>query len=98
VQGKVTRIESQGKWVRDGQVKIRGFRVEVGEIESVLERQGSIRSAVVTARANGDGEKELVAYIVGSEEMNLTEVQWYLRRELPSYMIPVTICGWKRCR
>jgi acyl carrier protein len=95
---RMYRTGDLGRWLpegniefigrRDGQVKIRGFRVEVGEIESVLERQGSIRSAVVTARANGDGEKELIAYIVGSEELNLTEVQWYLRRELPSYMIP----------
>ena len=59
------RIEYVGRG--DGQVKIRGYRVEVGEIEAALMSHGSVREAVVAAREAEDGEKRLVAYVVGAE-------------------------------
>ncbi|HEY6309932.1 MAG TPA: non-ribosomal peptide synthetase [Streptosporangiaceae bacterium] len=46
------------------QVKIRGYRVELAEIESVLARYRGLAHAVVVARAVGDGEKRLIAYVV----------------------------------
>jgi amino acid adenylation domain-containing protein len=48
----------------DHQVKIRGFRVELGEIESALNRHPAIRESVVLAQDTSDGGKRLVAYIV----------------------------------
>jgi acyl-CoA synthetase (AMP-forming)/AMP-acid ligase II len=48
----------------DQQVKIRGYRVETEEIESVLGEHSGVRECVVTARSNGTGEKQLVAYVV----------------------------------
>ena len=47
----------------DHQVKIRGFRIELGEIENQLCRLADIDSAVVVAKANDLGDKQLVAYM-----------------------------------
>ncbi|MFT8717724.1 amino acid adenylation domain-containing protein [Gluconobacter potus] len=63
-------IEFLGR--RDQQVKVHGYRVELGEIESLLERHSDVRQAVVVAV--GDREKRLVAHVVldGSGERFFT--------------------------
>ncbi|WP_399929601.1 amino acid adenylation domain-containing protein [Streptomyces kanamyceticus] len=49
----------------DDQVKIRGFRVEPAEVETALTRHPGVdRAAVVATRAERDGERQLVAYVV----------------------------------
>jgi amino acid adenylation domain-containing protein len=90
-----------GKWTEDGvveflgrrdaQVKIRGYRVELGEIEAALLSSDKISSAVVIARSNAGGEKELAAYIVGSEDLDVPGIRARLGRTLPGYMRPAHI-------
>lgn len=48
----------------DDQVKIRGHRIEPAEIESVLARHESVSEVTVVARADNNGDRRLVAYLV----------------------------------
>ncbi len=71
----------------DFQVKIRGFRVELGEIESVLEKHPAVAQAVVIAR-EASGGKQLVAYVIAAGGVAAAELRDYLKRQLPEYMVP----------
>ena len=92
------RTGDLARWLPDGnieylgrideQVKIRGFRIELGEIESALRKIEGIKDAAVIAREDSEGDKELCAYIVSEEEININEVKEDIRKELPEYMIP----------
>ncbi|MEV0125852.1 AMP-binding protein [Streptomyces sp. NPDC050703] len=77
----------------DDQVKIRGFRVEPGEVEAVLTRHPAVdRAAVVAARADADGERQLVAYVVPGGDRSLPPSEAALRahaeRQLAEYLVP----------
>ena len=73
----------------DFQVKIRGFRVELGEIESALNRNPAIRESVVIALDEDGFDKRLAAYVVPSGvALTVTELREYLRPRIPEYMIP----------
>ena len=73
----------------DHQVKVRGFRIELGEIEAVLCRHSQVREAIVVSREDGaNGDKRLVAYVVGELEAATSELRRYLSQHLPEYMIP----------
>ncbi|HEX9987857.1 MAG TPA: amino acid adenylation domain-containing protein [Chloroflexia bacterium] len=78
----------------DHQVKLRGFRIELGEIEAVLAQYPSVRDVVVIARERQDaqGDKLLIAYIVGDprrgQPPTSSELRQYLREKLPDYMVP----------
>ncbi|WP_214226451.1 amino acid adenylation domain-containing protein [Pedobacter sp. B4-66] len=73
---------------KDNQVKIRGFRVELGEIEHVLHHFEHLESAVVLAKDNKDGKKELIAYVVPLQAFDKTAAIDHLKVKLPEYMIP----------
>jgi len=73
---------------KDGQVKIRGYRIELGEIERALQEYRLAEGAVVLARTIMNGEKELVAYIVSKEDLNVTGIRTHLSKTLPAYMVP----------
>ena len=70
----------------DDQVKIRGFRIELGEIEQQLLRIEGVTGAVVLAREDMPGDKRLVAYISGTDD--IVALTTALRRTLPDYMLP----------
>jgi arthrofactin-type cyclic lipopeptide synthetase B len=92
----------RGRWLADGtieflgrtdfQVKIRGFRVELGEIETRLAYCAGVREAVVLAREDVPGEKQLVAYLVAEEgiALSVVDLRESLSRQLPDYMVPAT--------
>ena len=74
----------------DGQVKIRGFRVEPGEIEAALHGLPEVKEAIVTARLDGTGQKQLVAYVVARTGMaqDAAGLRQRLLEVLPEYMVP----------
>ncbi|CAM5410439.1 non-ribosomal peptide synthetase [Streptomyces spiroverticillatus] len=72
----------------DTQVKLHGHRLELGEIETALERLPSVRRAAVTV--DGEGARaRLVGYL---EQLGTpaapAELRELLRRTLPAYAVP----------
>jgi amino acid adenylation domain-containing protein len=78
---------------KDLMVKIRGYRVEIEEVERTLVEHMQVKAAGVKAWDRDNGDKYLAAYIVkGNDcELRVEEVQSYLRKTLPDYMIPSVI-------
>jgi 3-oxoacyl-(acyl-carrier-protein) synthase/acyl carrier protein len=72
----------------DDQVKLNGFRIELGEIESILARVEGICQAVVTVREDRPGDKRLVAYYTGSQDLTSTALLQVLKNSMPDYMVP----------
>ncbi|MER9871335.1 amino acid adenylation domain-containing protein [Mesorhizobium sp. M0136] len=81
----------------DDQVKIRGFRIEPGEIAARLIEHAWVRDAVVVARADRAGAKQLVAYVVCAAEAGGQDeyagalagaLRAHLGARLPDYMVP----------
>ncbi|GGH50431.1 hypothetical protein GCM10008014_15540 [Paenibacillus silvae] len=102
-EGLNTRIYNSGDLARyhqdgqieflgriDDQVKIRGYRVELGEIEALLAQHPEVQECAVVVREEVVGEKNLVAYMVTSEQDNNTDFRQYLKKLLPEYMVPFT--------
>ena len=91
-------IEFLGR--NDFQVKIRGFRIELGEIEAVLAEHPGVREAAVIARADGPGEKRLVAYYTAADPNKQSggaaEFRAFLSGKLPDYMVPAAYVRMER--
>ncbi|MCP5103044.1 MAG: amino acid adenylation domain-containing protein [bacterium] len=92
-----------GRWTWDGnieflgrvdeQVKVRGYRIELGEVESRLLSLDSVREAVVTARDDKGGYKQLCAYYVPydvtGDRASPQEIREALLKQVPDYMVPL---------
>jgi len=76
---------------KDEQLKIRGYRIEPGEIEHAILKQGYITHVSVGAKTKKDGEKELIAYVVGPQAINVAQLRQDLSHDLPAYMIPAQV-------
>ncbi|KPV55997.1 fusaricidin synthetase, partial [Paenibacillus sp. A3] len=72
----------------DEQVKIRGYRIELGEVETQLLRVEGVKEAVVIAREDEQGQKQLCAYFTAEGELSAGEARSVLSQELPGYMVP----------
>jgi thioesterase domain-containing protein/acyl carrier protein len=73
----------------DRQVKIRGYRVEIQEVEAKLAAHPLVRQAAVIAAApRGDGDRQLIAYIVPRPGFDPVEARRELDGAMPTWMIP----------
>jgi D-alanine--poly(phosphoribitol) ligase subunit 1 len=72
----------------DGQVKIRGLRIELGEIENTIRDFPRVRDCAVVVKQCSENIVLIVAYVVGKEGLELSDLDSYLRRQLPGYMVP----------
>ncbi|MCP3140924.1 non-ribosomal peptide synthase/polyketide synthase [Pyxidicoccus xibeiensis] len=92
--GDVARWQQDGQLAfvgrADSQVKIRGFRVELGEVEQALNVVAGVRQAVVLARPDSAGTKQLVAWVAmpGEPKLTASELRARLEQRLPGYMVP----------
>ncbi|MFB6363476.1 amino acid adenylation domain-containing protein [Paenibacillus elgii] len=96
--GRMYRTGDAARWLPDGnieylgrlddQVKIRGYRIELGEVEAQLLKTESVQEAVVIAREDEAGQKQLCAYVVTDRELAIGELRKALSQTLPEYMIP----------
>ncbi|AUH39244.1 non-ribosomal peptide synthetase [Streptomyces sp. CMB-StM0423] len=76
----------------DEQVKIRGHRIELGEIEAALREAAGVAEAVVVARADGPGDKQLVGYVVPEgQDVDPRRVREEAAAALPDYMVPAAV-------
>ncbi|WP_276483898.1 non-ribosomal peptide synthetase [Paraflavitalea pollutisoli] len=73
---------------KDNQVKIRGFRVELGEIESVLQKHEQLKGAIVHVYQDGNNMNQLCGYLLRSDEPDIPAIKDYLKNSLPAYMVP----------
>jgi amino acid adenylation domain-containing protein len=73
---------------RDGQVKIRGFRIELKEVEAVIREYPGIKDATVQAFDYETGGKFIAAYIVSDEQVDIKELNAFIGKQKPPYMIP----------
>ena len=72
----------------DGQVKIRGFRVELTEVESVIRKYPGIKDATVKDFTDPSGIKFIAAYVVSDEAVNVDDLNAFIGKNKPPYMIP----------
>ncbi|PFZ81315.1 non-ribosomal peptide synthetase, partial [Bacillus pseudomycoides] len=95
---KMYKTGDLARWLPDGnieylgrmdhQVKIRGYRIETGEVETALLEIELIQEAIIIAKEDKDGLKQLCAYYVGDDSLTVGKLRSELSKELPNYMIP----------
>jgi len=78
-------IEFAGR--KDAQVKIRGNRVELTEVERVITDSGYVDRAAAFIEEN-ESDKLLSLCLAGFDEGSIAELQKYLMKTVPTYMIP----------
>ncbi|NET43360.1 MAG: amino acid adenylation domain-containing protein [Okeania sp. SIO2B3] len=93
--GKVYKTGDLARYLCDGQieylgrvdhqVKIRGFRIEIGEIETVLRQNKTVKETVVVARSEQSGDKRLWAYIVPEVENLSSEDQQLIQTQVSEH-------------
>jgi acyl carrier protein len=96
--GRLYRTGDLGRWLPEGsveflgrndaQVKVRGFRIEPGEIEARLLEHPGVREAAVVAREDDGGDRRLVAYWTGPEEVGADRLRAHLLERLAEHMVP----------
>ena len=78
-------IEIQGRI--DNQIKLRGLRIEIGEIESSINKYPAVKQAVVVIKEINNND-HLCAYYTADEEVDVSELKEFLKDKLTKYMVP----------
>ena len=71
----------------DNQIKLRGLRIEIGEIESTINRFPDIKQTVVVIKQINKAE-HLCAYFTAEKEIDTNLLKRYLQNKLTKYMVP----------
>jgi len=97
---RMYKIGDLGRWLPDGnieftgrkddQVKVRGFRIELGEIKNSIKQYPKVKDALVITFEPKSGNRELAAYVLSRDEVNIEDLRAFLAQSLPSYMIPAS--------
>lgn len=94
--GDLGRRESDGCLIhlgrKDFQFKIRGARIEPADVENALTHAPGVADCACWFAKDRFGENQLVGYVVLKTvgQFNQPQVEAYLEKQLPSYMIPRT--------
>jgi len=67
----------------DSQVKMRGLRIELSEIDSVICSFSNIEKSITIYH-----DSNLFTYFKSNQKINIGHLKTYIKRKLPSYMIP----------
>ena len=73
---------------RDGMVKVRGFRIELTEVERAIRAFHGIKDATVQAFDAPSGGKQIAAYVVSDEKVDIKELESFILSTKPPYMVP----------
>ncbi|WP_054739335.1 non-ribosomal peptide synthetase [Cellulosilyticum ruminicola] len=94
---RLYRTGDLGCWLPDGtidflgrfdsQVKIRGYRVELGEIERVMSDLPGIKEVTVQVKEINE-DKQICAYYIPNQEVDIKVYRDMLGKKLPKYMVP----------
>ena len=71
----------------DNQIKLRGLRIEIGEIESNINRFPSVKQTVVVIKEINNND-HLCAYYTADDEIDSASLKDFLKDKLTKYMIP----------
>ncbi len=96
---RIYRTGDLAKWLPDGnieyigridrQVKINGIRIELGEIENALSVYKGVKEVLVSDVEDvSSKKKQLCAYVVLKDKVDLSHLRKYLAEKLPGYMVP----------
>ncbi|MCQ2257274.1 MAG: amino acid adenylation domain-containing protein [Bacteroidaceae bacterium] len=79
------KIEILGR--KDHQIKLNGLRIELGEVETVLNKQPQVKEGVVMIK-NVKGHDHLVAYYTSNESVDENTLKEQMATSLTDYMVP----------
>ncbi|WP_458402649.1 amino acid adenylation domain-containing protein [Methanobrevibacter sp.] len=71
----------------DNQIKLRGLRIEIGEIESSINKFKNIKNAVVVIKEINNND-HLCAYFTAEKEIDIDDLKEFLKERLTYYMVP----------
>lgn len=77
----------------DDQVQLRGIRIELGEVEAVVASCPGVARAAATVRDMTDGDRHLIAYVVGEAGVRLdaAAIRAHVAGRVPAHLTPSVV-------